>query len=391
MTTHRLRRAAAAAVVVAALGGGALAACGRDGEEARDGDRAARVPGRDAPVAAQPSFRLTGVARGLVRPTGVAAAPGDPRALWVTEQTGRLVRIAGGRRTTVLDLRDEVSVGGERGLLGLAFHPDFARNRRLFVDYTNRAGDTRVVEYRLGRDGRARPDGARTLLAVPQPEENHNGGALAFALDGRLLVGMGDGGGAFDRGDRAQDPRQRLGKVLAADVDAPGDVRWEVLLTGLRNPWRIWVDPALNELWIGDVGQDATEEVDRVLYEPDEPPKNLGWPAWEGDRLLDAGRLAEGARAVAPVAVYGHDEGCSVTGGLIYRGAALDALRERYVYADFCTGTVWSLRPRPALAVADVRREAVRIPQVTALAADARGELVVTTAAGELLRAVAPR
>ncbi len=128
-----------------------------------------------------------------------------------------------------------------------------------------------------------------------------------------------------------------------------------------------------------------------MLYEPDEPPKNLGWPAFEGDRTLNRGRLAAGAQAIAPVAVYGHDEGCSVTGGVIYRGRELDGLRERFVYGDFCSGTIWSLRPRPALAVADVRRETVRVPQVTSIGTDARGELVMTTAAGELLRAVPPR
>jgi glucose/arabinose dehydrogenase len=290
----------------------------------------------------------------------------------------------------VLDLRGEVTVGAEQGLLGLAFHPDFARNRRLVVDFTDRHGDTRVVEYRLGRDGRADAGGGRTLLAVDQPEENHNGGALLFSADGTLLVGMGDGGGAFDPDSRAQNPRERLGKVLRADIDGPDPVRWTTLLTGLRNPWRIWMDPALNELWIGDVGQDTTEEIDRVRYEPDEPPKNLGWPAWEGDRLLDRRRLADGAQHVRPVAAYGHDEGCSVTGGLIYRGRDLDALRERYVYGDFCSGAVWTLRPRPPLDVAGVRRETVRVPQLTSIGTDAGGELVFATAAGELLRAVRP-
>jgi glucose/arabinose dehydrogenase len=344
------------------------------------------VPGREAPQAAAPSLRLETVAADLVRPTTVVAAPGDADALWVTEQTGRVVRLDAAGRRTVLDLSDSVSVGAERGLLGLAFHPDFSRNRRFFVDYTDTEGDTRVVEYHVG-DG---PGDGRELLHVEQPEENHNGGMLLFAPDGRLMVGMGDGGGAFDPGDRAQDPGEKLGKLLAADVDAAGDPRWQIILTGLRNPWRIWVDPALNELWIGDVGQDSTEEVDRVAYEPDEPPKNLGWPAWEGDRPLGADRLADGAEPVAPVAVYGHDEGCSITGGLVYRGRDLSALRGRYVYGDFCSGNLWSLRPEPALAVRDIRRERTRIPQLTSIAADGHGELVFTTGDGKLLRAVKP-
>ena len=350
------------------------------------GGDAEAAPGRGAPLAPAASLRLRPVAQGLVRPTSVAAPPGDPGALWVTEQTGRVVRIAGGDRRTVIDLSDRVSVGAEQGLLGLAFHPDFARTRAYFVNFTDRRGATRVVGFRVG-DG---PGRGRELLRVEQPEENHNGGMLLFAPDGRLMVGMGDGGGAFDAQDRAQDPAERLGKVLAADVDAP-TVRWQPVLSGVRNPWRIWFDPALNEMWIGDVGQDSVEEIDRVAYEPDEPPKNLGWPAFEGDHRLDLERLADDAQPVAPVAVYGHDEGCSVTGGPIYRGRALDRLRGRYVYGDFCSGTLWSLRPEPALAVSDVRRERVRIPQLTTIATDGRGELVFATADGKLLRAVAPR
>jgi glucose/arabinose dehydrogenase len=226
---------------------------------------------------------------------------------------------------------------------------------------------------------------------VRQPEENHNGGSLVFAPDGRLLVGMGDGGGAFDARNRAQDPGTRLGKVLAADVDRPGPPRWETLLYGLRNPWRMWVDPALNELWLGDVGQDQVEEIDRVLYEPDEPPKNLGWPAFEGERRLRGRRLQGAGQLVAPVASYSHKLGCSVTGGLIYRGRAIPALAERYVYGDFCTGNLWSLRPLPALKVGDLRREVARAPMLTHLGADADDELVMATGAGEILRAVSAR
>jgi glucose/arabinose dehydrogenase len=384
MTAGAPRRAAiAAAALVAALG---ALACGT--EDPR------RPPPGASPVALAAvtrSFDLRVVARGLVRPTHVSAAPGDARGLWVLEQPGRLLRLAGGRRTTVLDLRRRVSVGAERGLLGLAFHPDFAHNRRLFVNFTDRRGDTRVVAYRLGPRGRAAPGRGRVLLRVRQPEENHNGGALLFATDGRLLVGMGDGGGAFDPRGRAQDPRSRLGKVLAADVDRPGPVRWRTVLTGLRNPWRMWIDPALDELWLGDVGQDRVEEIDRVPYEPDEPPKNLGWPAFEGHRRLPGRRLDRSGELVPPVATYTHGEGCSVTGGSIYRGRALPALAERYLFGDFCTGRLWSLRPRPGGAVAGLRREAARVPQLTHIGTDAAGELVLALGSGAVLRAVSPR
>lgn len=382
MSARRRRPLAVAAAVALLSATVAGAACGTGAER------------RGAPpsaTGATRTFDLRVVARGLVRPTYVSAAPGDVRGLWVLEQPGRLLRLAGGRRTTVLDLRRRVSLGAERGLLGLAFHSDFARNRRLFVNFTDRRGDTRVVAYRLGPRGRAAAGSGRVLLRVRQPEENHNGGALLFATDGRLLVGMGDGGGAFDRRNRAQDPGSRLGKVLAADVDRPEPVRWRTLLLGLRNPWRMWMDPAMNDLWIGDVGQDRVEEVDRVHFEPDVPPKNLGWPAYEGHRRLPGRRLDRRGELLAPVATYSHAHGCAVTGGLIYRGQALPALAERYVFGDFCTGRLWSLRQPPPGARATPRREAARAPQLTHIGTDAAGELVLAVGSGAILRAVSPR
>jgi hypothetical protein len=173
--------------------------------------------------------------------------------------------------------------------------------------------------------------------------------------------------------------------VLAADVDARRP-RWTTFLSGLRNPWRMSFDPALNELWVADVGQDRWEEVDRVPVELDEPPKNLGWPAYEGERR--SGRDLGDGELVAPVAVYSHDEGCSVTGGLIYRGTAIRALDRRYVFGDYCTGAIWSVLPRPGGPVGDARRERLRVPQLTHIGTDARNELVLTTGDGRLLRVV---
>jgi glucose/arabinose dehydrogenase len=335
------------------------------------------------------SFDVERVASGLNRPTWVGAAPGDDGALWVLEQPGRVVRLDGGRRRTLLDISSEVLTGAEQGMLGIAFHPDFATNRRLYLHWSDRKGDTRVAELRARRDGTIAPEPRRALLFVDQPEENHNGGQLAFGPDGRLYLGLGDGGGAFDPDRTAQDRESLLGKLIATRVDG-GEPDWAPVLTGLRNPWRFWFDPALGELWIGDVGQDEVEEVDRVPLELDEPPKNLGWSAFEGTRRIGRHELDREGDLVWPVATYTHDDGCSITGGSIYGGARLPGLARRYVYGDFCSGALWSLRPGPGQEVDDVRRERAVVPQLAHIGVDDRDELVFASASGAIYRAVAP-
>jgi glucose/arabinose dehydrogenase len=249
-----------------------------------------------------------------------------------------------------------------------------------------------VAEFRARPDGRtigAEP--VRELLFVEQPEENHNGGQLAFGPDGRLYIGLGDGGGAFDPGRRAQDSHEKLGKLLSVDVEATRP-RWRTELVGLRNPWRFAFDPALGDVWIGDVGQDSIEEIDRVQLEPDEPPKNLGWSAFEGDERVGEGddSLA-GGELIWPVAQYTHDEGCSVTGGYVYQGTTLSRLAGRYLYGDFCSGVLWSLRGAPRGRAADVRRERAAVPQLTHIGPDGDGEPVFASASGALYRAVPPK
>lgn len=380
-----MRRAAVITLLTTAL---ALPIAGcSGGEEAAD---KGRTPTPAEPKRASGEAERLGldrIATGYVRPTWVGAAPGD-EALYIAEQTGRFIRRAGSHDQVVVDLGAETKVGGEQGLLGVAFAPDFARSGRVVLHHSDRDGNSRIIELRV-RDGRADPADARVLLTQDQPEENHNGGGLAFGPDGRLYVGLGDGGGAFDPENNAQDVDSRLGKMLAADIDGPGEPRWETVALGLRNPWRFSFDPALGELWIGDVGQDEIEEVNRVYLEPDEPPKNLGWPAREGATVLDADRLVAGGDLIGPVAEYTHSEGgCSVVGGVVYRGTAIKALRERYIYGDFCSGGLWTLRPRPAGQVDQVQREAAQVPQLTHIGTDARGELVFAAASGELYRAV---
>jgi glucose/arabinose dehydrogenase len=375
---------AACAVVFAALAVGGLAALAGDDElEDLKPPKPAEEGGRAH------HFDVRRTATGLNRPTWVGAAPGDDGALWVLEQPGRVLRIHAGERRTVLDLSNEVLTGAEQGLLGIAFHPDFARDRRVYLHWSDRKGDTRVAELRARGDGTIAPRPRRELLHVDQPEENHNGGQLAFGPDGRLYLGLGDGGGAFDPRRTAQDPDSKLGKLLATPVDAP-QPEWKIVLTGLRNPWRFSFDVGMNEVWIGDVGQDAVEEVDRVPLELDERPKNLGWSAFEGIRRISGHELERGGDIVWPVATYDHDAGCSITGGPIYGGSQLAPLARRYVYGDFCSGALWTLRPAPGGKAEDVRREQAMVPQLTHIGVDDRGELVFASGGGALYRAVAP-
>jgi glucose/arabinose dehydrogenase len=375
-----VHRAIVLAGAALALG---LAACGSD-------EASGPTP---LPVATESGkghhFDVQRIATGLNRPTFVGAAPGDDGALWVLEQPGRVVRLSGGREETMLDLSDRVRTGTEQGLLGIAFHPDFARNGLAYLHWSDPAGDTRVAEFRSLGDGRLESKPERLLLAVDQPEENHNGGQLAFGPDGRLYLGLGDGGGAFDPHRTAQDKGQLLGKLISLDVEARRP-NWRIELYGLRNPWRFAFDTALGEVWIGDVGQDEIEEVNRVQLEPDEPPKNLGWSAYEGDDEVDGGTLHGDGELIWPVATYTHDDGCSITGGVVYGGALLPAFNRRYVYGDLCSGTLWSLEGTPAGRADDVRREQARVPGLTHIGLDARGELVFAAGTGELYRATPP-
>jgi glucose/arabinose dehydrogenase len=250
-------------------------------------------------------------------------------------------------------------------LLGLAFHPDFAANRRLFVHYS-RAGDgaTVVSELRASADLQtADPSSERVLLTVAQPFANHNGGQLAFGPDGYLYIGLGDGGGAGDSLGNAQNRNVLLGKILRIDVDAPaqgqrayalpadnpfgpegtdpGGGLPEIWAIGLRNPWRFSFDPAVGDLFIGDVGQGGWEEIDRHQVNSS-GGQNYVWNAMEGRHCYQDGCGQQGY--VMPIAEYGHDLGCSVTGGYVYRGATQPTLQGVYVFADYCSGVVFTLQ-----------------------------------------------
>ncbi|MGI9540012.1 MAG: PQQ-dependent sugar dehydrogenase [Miltoncostaeaceae bacterium] len=308
------------------------------------------------PRRAAEAVGLGPVSDGFDAPLLVTAPTGDDR-LYVVEQGG-LVHIVdqAGRRepTPFLDLRDRVAPGGERGLLGLAFHPDYQSNGRLFVDYTDSSGTTRVVEHRVDRQSGAVDDG-REILAVEQPFANHNGGNLVFGPDGLLHVGLGDGGSGGDPEGNGQNTDTLLGSILRLDVDsggegvpyaippdnpfADGGGRPEIYVYGLRNPWRFSYDDPTGDLWIGDVGQGSLEEVDR-LPAGEIAGANLGWNAFEGTASFSGAPVAD---HVPPVAEYGRAEGCSITGGFVGRDPAVPGIEGRYVYGDFCSGRIWTL------------------------------------------------
>jgi glucose/arabinose dehydrogenase len=323
-------------------------------------------------------------ASGLGPLTAIASTPAEPNRLYAVEQVGRIKYLINGRvRGTFLDIRDRITSGGEQGLLGLAFSPNYGSNHRFYVDYTDRQGNTRVVEFR-SRNGRGIKSSARQLLFVRQPYANHNGGELQFDRNGLLYVGMGDGGSAGDPGNRAQNPRQRLGKLLRINPLRRG-ARWQMVALGLRNPWRFSFDRANGDLYIGDVGQGNWEEIDYRAAASIGRLANYGWRTFEGRARFSNTALGPG-QLVAPVFVYSHaDSNCSVTGGYVYRGRTVTAAVGRYFFGDYCSGTVWSLRIDNGQAT-DVRREPFRVDTLTSFGEDASGELYMATGGGRIYK-----
>ncbi len=353
------------------------------------------------PPAIAAHVALTRVATGLSKPVFLACAPGDAaRRLFVVEKTGtiRILRngaVDGG--PPFLDLTDRVSRGLEQGLLGLAFHPEFARNGRLFVDFTDRDGTARVLELQAAANDAARVDlaNAREWLAVPQPTEHHHGGHLAFGPDGRLYVGLGDGARGGDPFHHSQNPASRLAKMLAIDVDAAAPAAPAIVASGLRNPWRYAFDRATGDLWIGDVGPHQFEEVDVLPAAAlaAASPVNFGWNVVEGIGHCFESRTCDQHGFTLPVVEYRHDEGCSITGGYVYRGRRVPDLVGLYFYADYCSGMVRSLRvPTPGEPVRDVWdwRAALdpenRLARVSSFAEDADGELYLLSLDGDVYR-----
>lgn len=332
----------------------------------------------------------------LDQPVALAVRAGDP-ALYVAEKPGRVVALVPGEGPrVVLDLSGRVATGSEQGLLGLAFPPD---GRFLYVDLTDSAGDTRILEFRVGARG-IDASSEREVLRVEQPYANHNGGQLAFGPDGHLYIGLGDGGSAGDPEGRAQSLGTLLGKILRISprpaggepyavppdnpfVGTPG-ARPEIWAFGLRNPWRFSFDRETGELWIGDVGQSAWEEVD--VLAPGRGGANLGWDLLEGSHPFEGS--ADGTRTVLPIYEYPHDGAvCAVTGGFVYRGEATPALQGAYVFGDFCAGALEALAPRRGRAPAH-RELGPVVPNLASFGEDAEGELYALSLDGPVYRLV---
>ena len=332
--------------------------------------------GFSAPALALGEARDELVVSGLEFPLFVSAPAGDPR-LFVVERAGRIRIVLSGilAPTPFLDIGAQVSTNSERGLLGLAFAPDYAASGLFYVYYTDLAGDSVISRFSVSPDPNLADPGEEVILTIPQPFANHNGGTIAFGADGMLYFGAGDGGGGNDPAERAQDPQELLGKMLRIDVGpdfaggslvVPGEVyripadnpfvgdpgtRDEIWAFGLRNPYRFSFDRETGDLWIGDVGQTMVEEVD---FEAASDPggRNYGWDVMEGSTCNPTDPApappCNDPSLTLPVHEYLHGSGhCSITGGNVYR-AELSPLYGLYFFGDFCSGAVWSYDPASA-------------------------------------------
>jgi glucose/arabinose dehydrogenase len=353
------------------------------------------------------SLQLIPVATTLASPDYLTAPPGDVNRLFVVEQPGRIRVVQNGQllATPFLDIVSRVSFGGERGLFSVAFHPTYAGNGFFYVDYTDVNGDTRVERYTVSAADSNVADSAshKLILFVKQPYANHNGGLVVFGPDGMLYIGMGDGGDAGDPQNRAQNRDSLLGKLLRIDVNtgdttpyrippdnpyAAGGGRGEIWAIGLRNPWRFAFDAPAGLLYTADVGQNVWEEVD--VQPAGQSGLNYGWPTLEGTHCYKP-PIGCSSLGVLPTLEYSHADGCSIIGGLVYRGTRSPALVGQYFYSDFCSGwirsftyadgamtgrTTWSLN--------------ANLGNVLSFGEDATGELYVLSGNGSVYRLSAP-
>jgi glucose/arabinose dehydrogenase len=335
------------------------------------------------------------IGSGLDRPMFLASPPGDAR-IFVAERPGRIRVFESGALLAApfLDFSGNVSIDGERGFLSFAFHPNYAQNGLVFVHFTDASGAIAVERYtRSGPVGSNVADpGSRTaILSIPHSQfNNHNGGTVAFGADGFLYLSTGDGGGAGDPLQNAQDPTRLLGKMLRIDVSTPpyaippgNPFGNEVWARGLRNPWRWAFDAPANLIYIADVGQNRFEEVD--VASAGAAGLNYGWPITEGNACFPADPCDRSGQTL-PVLVYDHSAGCSVTGGYVYRGSAIAGLQGRYFYSDFCTGFLRSFRIAIGQATERVDWNVPSVGNVISFGQDAGGELYVITGTNKVYR-----
>lgn len=396
--------------VLAGLGLG-VAACGGD-TSSPSSPSATPAPASCAAgaiVQGAPALMATRVVAGLSSPLDLQSAPADRARLFVVEQVGRIRVIRGGALTAApfLDISARIASGGERGLLGLAFHPQFSSNGRFFVNYTDRSGDTHVSEFRAPTPSADTADAAteRELLFVGQPFSNHNGGGLAFGPDGFLYIGLGDGGSGGDPQGNGQNLGTRLGKLLRIDVNGaspyavPSDNPFvsragalpEIWAYGLRNPWRFSFDRSTGDLYIGDVGQNTLEEID-VGLSGRRGGENYGWNTMEGTRCFSPSSGCNMSGLTLPVTDYGRSDGFSVTGGVVYRGCRMPGYSGQYFYADYGSGIIRSFRleggravePRDWTAALSGASRVIRNP--SSFGVDPDGEIYIVDYDGEVYR-----
>ena len=360
------------------------------------------------PPAVAPTIEI--VVTGLSSPVFVTAPPGDAR-LFVVEKAGniRIVENDTLVDTPFLDIRDLVLNQGEQGLLGMAFHPEYASNGLFYVSYTDKGGDSRLVEYQVSADPDVADDGtARPILEVSQPYTNHNGGMILFAPDGYLMFGLGDGGSGGDPDENGQDTGSLLGSLLRIGVEGddfpsdsgrnytiPADNPFvgragadEIWAYGLRNPWRFSIDAQDGLIYIGDVGQSAWEEVDVASI--DAAGLNYGWNSFEGNQCFDTGDGCDRTGKTFPALAYGRSEGVAVTGGYVYRGTELPSLVGHYFYADYGRGVLRSFRYVDGQVYAErIWNELRNLGSVSSFGVDNDGRLYMVNLTGELTRLAA--
>ena len=349
---------------------------------------------------------LQEVASGLSFPLYLTAPVGDLARLFVVEKTGgiRIIKDGALLPGLFLDLSSQVSLGNEQGLLGLAFEPEYTTNGRFLVHYTDLAGNTVLSRFQVSADpDRAEPASEQVILTAAQPASNHNGGQVVFGPDGFLYLGLGDGGSSGDPEGRGQGLSDLLGSILRLDVRAgdpytvPADnpfvgnpgARPEVWSYGLRNPWRFSFDRANGNLYIADVGQNQLEEVD-VSTAADGAGRgvNYGWSIMEGS-LCFRGPGCDQTGLTLPVLEYSHREGCSITGGYVYRGSAVPLIQGQYFYSDFCQRWVRSFRYADGRAEEETSWPALSTGgTIVSFGEDAAGELYILEAEGRVSRIV---